>query len=62
MTDPQARLIGLFGYARGAVICRVTMTDYDILSAGSSAQGKSVAPILAFGQDCRSFDNTVSRS
>ncbi len=60
MTDPNAKIIGLFGVADGASIYNITMRDYDIQSAGRNVTGKSVAPILALGLgDTRSYDNQV---
>lgn len=60
MTDPNAKIIGLFGVTDGANIYNITMRDYDIRSAGRNVTGKSIAPILALGLgDTRSYDNQV---
>lgn len=60
MTDPDAKIIGLFGVADGAHIYNITMRDYDIQTAGRNVTGKSIAPILATGLgDTRSQDNHV---
>ena len=62
MTDPDAKLIGLFGVAAGnAHIYNITLRDYDITSAGKNAAGKSVGAILAAAveQSVRSYDNFV---
>jgi len=57
ITSPSAKLIGLFGYAEGAKIYNVHLTDVDISKAGST--GKSVGAIVAFGIDCEVYDNKV---
>lgn len=57
MTDPDTKIIGLFGVAKNAHIYNVTMRDYDITSAGRNVPGKSVGAILAVGQGSRSYDN-----
>lgn len=59
MTDPNAKVIGLFGYAKGAKIYNVTLRDYDIATAGSNVKGKSIAPILVFGTETDCYDNNV---
>lgn len=60
MTDPDAKIIGLFGVADGANIYNITMRDYDIQSAGRNVTGKSIAPVLALGLgDTRSYDHQV---
>jgi len=59
MTDPDAKIIGLFGVAKKATICNITLRDYDILSAGRNATGITIAPILAFGYECDSYDNML---
>jgi len=60
MTDPNAKMIGLFGVADGANIYNITMRDYNIQSAGRNLTGKSIAPILALGLgDTRSYDHQV---
>lgn len=59
MQDPDAEVIGLFGYAEGAKIYNVTLRDYDIASAGRNSKTKSLAPVLVFGKNVESFDNTV---
>ena len=59
MTDPNAKIIGLFGVAKNAHIYNVTLRDYDIASAGKNVSGKSVGAILAIGQGGRSYDNFV---
>ena len=60
MTDPNAKVAGLFGFADGATICNITMRDYDIAAAGKNVKGKSVAPILAIGiGTTKCYDNKV---
>ena len=59
MTDPDAKIIGLFGVAKNAHIYNITLRDYDIASAGKSATNKSVGAVLAIGQGSRSYDNFV---
>ena len=60
MTDPNAQIIGMFGVAKKATICHVILRDYDIQSAGSNVTGKSIAPILVFGNtSTKSYDNEV---
>lgn len=59
MKDPNAKVIGFFGYAKGASIYNITMRDYDIAAAGSNVKPVSCAPVLVFGEDTRSFDNKV---
>ncbi len=59
MTDPDAKIIGLFGVAENAHIYNVTMREYDIASAGRNALGKSVGAVLAIGRGCRSYDNFI---
>jgi hypothetical protein len=49
ITNPDIQIIGMFGYADNATIDNVILQNYDILSAGSNVKGKSVAPILVFG-------------
>lgn len=57
MTDPDAKIIGMFGYANGAHIYNITLRDYDISIAGKNIQDKSIAPILVFGTDTECYDN-----
>lgn len=57
MTDPDAEIIGLFGFAKNARIYNVTMRDYDIMNAGKNATAKSVGAILAIGKWVHSYDN-----
>ena len=59
MSDPNAKIIGLFGVAKNAHIYNVTMRDYDVASAGKNVSGKSVGAVLAIGQGSRSYDNFV---
>ena len=60
MTDPQAAIIGLFGYAEDAHLYNITLRDCDIMSAGRDNKKKSVSPVLVFGMGkTRSYDNTV---
>lgn len=59
MLDPDAKVIGLFGFAEGAEIYHVTLRDYDIENAGKNAKNKSVSPVLVFGSDTLSYDNSV---
>lgn len=59
MTDPDAKIIGLFGVAKNAHIYNITLRDYDIASAGKNAANKSVGAVLAIGQGSRSYDNFV---
>lgn len=58
MTDPDAKLVGLFGVAKGAELYNITMRDYDITSAGSNVSGKSVGAIAAVRVGS-SYDNFV---
>ncbi|MBD5452233.1 MAG: M56 family metallopeptidase [Lachnospiraceae bacterium] len=58
MTDPDAKLVGLFGVAKGAELYNITMRDYDITSAGSNVSGKSVGAIAAIRVGS-SYDNFV---
>ena len=57
MKDPDAEVIGLFGYADGAKIYNVTLRDYDVAEAGKNAANRSAAPILVFGTDTACYDN-----
>ncbi len=59
MTDPDAKIIGLFGVAQNADIYNVILRDYDIVNAGRNVSGKTVGAILAVGQGVRSYDNIV---
>ena len=59
MTNPDAKIIGLFGVAKNAHIYNIILRDYDITSAGRNITGKSVGAILAIGQGSRSYDNFV---
>lgn len=59
MTDPNSKVIGLFGFADGATIYNITMRDYDIATAGRNVKTKSISPILVFGTDSRSYDNNI---
>lgn len=60
MTDPNAKIIGLFGVAENAHIYNITMRDYDIMSAGKNVSTKSIAPILVNGLgETRCYDNFV---
>ncbi len=59
MTDPDAKIIGLFGVAKNAHIYNITLRDYDIASAGKNTANKSVGAILAIGQGSHSYDNFV---
>jgi len=59
MTDPDAKIIGLFGVAKNAHIYNITLRDYDIASAGKNGANKSVGAVLAIGQGSRSYDNFV---
>lgn len=52
MTDPDASVIGLFGYAENAVIHNVTLKDYHISSAGRNISDKKVNPICAVPVNC----------
>ncbi len=58
MTNPDARLVGMFGVAKGASLYNITLEDYDIADAGRNAPTKSVAPIVAVAVgSAYSFDN-----
>ncbi len=58
MTDPNAKIIGMFGVAENADIYNITLRDYDIQTAGKNVSGRSIAPILAQGrQSFRYYDN-----
>lgn len=57
MKDPDAKVIGLFGYTDGAKIYNITLRDYDISEAGKNMKDKSISPILVFGTDTQCYDN-----
>jgi len=60
MKNPYAQIIGLFGYAKGAQIYNITMRNYDILSAGTKAENKGVAPIVVYPiENTKVYDNFV---
>ena len=60
MTDPDAKIVGLFGVARNnAQIYNITLRDCDIMSAGKNAANKSVGAIVAIAYGARSYDNVV---
>lgn len=60
MTDPNAKLVGLFGVAKdNAQIYNITLRDYDIERAGENAAAISVGAILAVAYGGRAYDNTV---
>ncbi|MHC1723293.1 MAG: M56 family metallopeptidase [Aminipila sp.] len=59
MSDPNAKVIGLFGFADGAILYNITMRDYDIATAGRNVKNKSISPILVFGTDSHSYDNNI---
>lgn len=60
MKNPYAQIIGLFGYAKGAQIYNITMRNYDILSAGTKAENKGVAPIAVYPiENTKVYDNFV---
>lgn len=60
MTDPDAKLVGLFGVARdNAQIFNVTLRDCDITSAGKNAKGKSVGAVVAVAYGGRAYDCSV---
>lgn len=59
MVNPKATLIGMFGCAENANIYNITLRDYDIEKAGSSAKMKTVAPILAKNYGSRVYDNNI---
>ena len=59
MTDPEAKIIGLFGVAKEAHIYNITLRDLDIINAGKNASEKSVGAVLAIGQGSQSHDNRV---
>ena len=60
MTDPDAKIIGLFGVARdNAQIYNTTLRDCDIMSAGKNAANKSAGAIVAIAYGGRAYDNAV---
>ena len=60
MTNPDAKIIGLFGVARdNAQIYNITLRDCDIMSAGKNAAITSVGAIVAIAYGGRAYDNTV---
>ena len=64
MTDPDAKLVGLFGMAENAHIYNITLRDLDIESAGRNTSQKSVGAIAAItrgkgGRGSRVYDNFV---
>lgn len=60
MKNPYAQIVGLFGYAKGAQIYNITMRNYDILSAGTKADNKGVAPIVVYPMEkTKVYDNFV---
>ena len=60
MTNPDAKIVGLFGVARdNAQIYNITLRDCDITSAGRNAAIKSAGAIVAIAYGGRAYDNTV---
>lgn len=59
MKDPNAEIIGLFGYAKGATFHNIELVDLDISSAGSSVENKKVDAICAVPADCKMTDNRI---
>lgn len=60
MTDPNAKLAGLFGEARGAKIYNITLRDIDITTAGRDAANHSAGAVVALAlEGTQSFDNFV---
>lgn len=58
MKDSDAKLAGLFGYAKGAHLYNIVLRDVDIDDAGSSTDCNKDA-ICAMAEDCRIYDNEV---
>lgn len=58
MKDSDAKLVGLFGYAKGAHFYNIVLRDVDIDDAGSSTDCNKDA-ICAVAEDCRIYDNEV---
>lgn len=58
MTDPQAELVGLFGYAEDAHLYNITLKDVDIKDAGSAVTGSKDA-VCALSKNSRIYDNFV---
>lgn len=56
ITDPNAMVAGLFGYANGASIYNVTFADIDINSAGSNVAEKYINASCAVPKDCNIYD------
>lgn len=59
MINPNANVIGMFGYAKNASIYNIILRNYDILSAGKNVKTRSIAPILVFVENIRGYDNSV---
>lgn len=59
MKEPNAEIIGLFGYAKGATFHNIELVDVDISSAGSSMENKKVDAICAAPTDCKMTDNKI---
>lgn len=57
ITDPAVKYIGMFGYAENAKIYNVTLRNVDIMRAFQ--KGDTIAPILAWGKNCESYDNQI---
>lgn len=60
MTDPNAKIVGLFGAASSSTICNVTLKDYDIVSAGKNTTGVTRGSVLAWGMGGnKNYNNKV---
>ncbi len=60
MKNSGAKLVGLFGYAKGAHLYNIILWDVDIDDAGSSTECNKGA-ICAMAEDCRIYDNEVHK-
>lgn len=56
ITDPNATVIGLFGYAENASIYNVTFTNMDIDLAGKNVKNKFVNAACAVPNHCTIYD------
>lgn len=58
MQNSNAKLAGLFGYAKDAHLYNIILRDVDIVDAGSSTDCDKDT-ICAMAEDCRIYDNEV---
>lgn len=57
--EPNAEIVGMFGYAKDATFHNIELVDVDISSAGKSVENKKVDAICAAPTDCKMTDNRV---